>query len=100
MDIRVENLSFGYTEARSVLSGISLASINQETIAIVGASGAGKSTLLRLLCGILPSKKTQFVHGNIAIGSLSQAAYCKTGQVGFMFQEANLLPNLTVRENI
>ena len=71
-----------------------------ETLAIVGASGCGKSTLLRILSGILPNTKSNSLQGEISIDGLTPDQYRQAGKLAFMFQEATLLPHLTVRQNI
>lgn len=100
MKIEINNVTFGYTSSRYVLNNISLNEKGNNVIAIVGASGSGKSTLLRLICGILKKEKNNFFSGSIKINGYSASEFTKQGNVSFMFQEPNLLPHLTVRENI
>ena len=86
----------------NALDGIDL-SINQgEFVVILGPSGAGKSTLLNLLGGM--DKATS---GNIIIGEDDIAKYndkeltrYRANDVGFIFQFYNIMPTLTVEENI
>ena len=47
----LKNVSFGYTKARQVLSGINLVVPRGKLVAVMGGSGCGKTTILRLLCG-------------------------------------------------
>jgi putative ABC transport system ATP-binding protein len=75
---------------------------NGEMVAIIGASGSGKSTLLSLL-GLLDSPD----RGSIDIDGVELASLDSAGrttfrsrQVGFVFQQFNLIPNLSARENI
>lgn len=73
-----------------------------EFVAIVGRSGSGKTTLLNLLAGIdLPSSGKVFVEGE-DLGSLSQSdlAVWRGEKVGLVFQFFQLLPTLTVAENV
>ena len=95
MAILCTNISFTYNVAQSVLQGISFKLEKGKTLAIVGASGCGKSTLLRILSGILTNYK-----GEISIDGLTPDQYRQTGQLAFMFQEATLMPHLTVKQNI
>lgn len=84
------------------LKNISL-SINQgEFVAVVGASGSGKSTLLHLLGGVdKPSSGNVIVDG-VDLYSLSEKelAIFRRRKVGFIFQFYNLIPVLTVEENM
>lgn len=100
MKITISNLSFGYDENTIVLNNVNLNCNNNHTIALVGASGCGKSTFLRLCCGILPKGKKQNFEGTLLIDDDKPADLVKKGQVGFMFQEAALFPNLSVKDNI
>lgn len=100
MALIVSNMSFGYNNASNVLNGINIDVQIGSTMAIVGASGCGKSTLLRLISGILPSSNKELLKGNVSINGLEPNVYIKQGKLAFMFQEATLMPNLTVKENI
>lgn len=100
MKLNIQNITFGFSKDKIVLNDISLQSNENKIIAIVGASGSGKSTLLRLLCGIIKQERKQFFEGNISVDTYSPMAYNELGKIGFMFQEATLFPNLTVKENI
>ena len=69
---------------------------------IVGASGSGKSTLLNMI-GLLdhPTKGNVFIDGtNTSTLSDSQISSFRNHKLGFIFQFANLLPDLTVLENV
>lgn len=98
--LSVKNLSFSFSKEALVLWNVSLNLNKGETLAIVGASGCGKSTLLRLVSGILPNSKSDTFSGTIAIDGALPNDYIKKGKLAFMFQEATLMPNLTVKENI
>ena len=86
----------------NALDGVNL-SINQgEFVVILGPSGAGKSTLLNLLGGM--DKATS---GSIIVGERDIAKYndkqlteYRAGDVGFIFQFYNIMPTLTVEENV
>ena len=75
---------------------------NGEMVAFIGASGSGKSTLLSLL-GLLdsPDKGSIDIDG-VELASLDSGGRTKfrSRQVGFVFQQFNLIPNLSARENI
>lgn len=93
--IDAKDISFHYSEGKQVLQNISFDLEKGKTLAIVGASGCGKSTLLRILSGILIKYE-----GDISIDGLTPDQYRQTGKLAFMFQEATLMPHLTVKQNI
>lgn len=81
---------------------INLSINNHEFIAIVGSSGSGKSTLLNLLGGLdKPTSGKVFIN-NIDITSMNEneLAIFRRRNIGFIFQNYNLISNLTVFENI
>ena len=86
----------------AILKGISFALERAEFVTIMGPSGSGKSTLLHLLAGLdLPSAGSVEIAGkNLSACSEEQRAAIRRQQIGFIFQFFNLLPDLSVRENI
>jgi ABC-type nitrate/sulfonate/bicarbonate transport system ATPase subunit len=100
MFLENRHINFSYSSGRRVLSDITLSLPKGETLAIVGASGCGKSTLLRIISGILPNAKSNYLQGEISVGGLTPDQYRQLGKLTFMFQEATLLPHLTVKQNI
>ena len=93
--------TMGETSVRAV-NELSLSVANNEFLALLGSSGSGKSTLLNLVAGLdRPTSGSIFAHGqNIAsLNSLELARYrCNT--IGMIFQSFNLLPRMTLEENI
>ena len=84
------------------LDGVDLNVEDGEFVAIVGTSGSGKSTLLHMLGGLdRPTSGTVIVDGK-DIFSLKDEALTifRRRRIGFVFQSFNLVPVLTVRENI
>lgn len=98
--ISSRSISFGFQTGQSILKNISFEVAEGKTLAIVGPSGCGKSTLLRIISGILPNAKNNLLAGEIAIDGLTPDQYRQTGKMAFMFQEATLMPHLTVAQNV
>nr|WP_288974720.1 ABC transporter ATP-binding protein [uncultured Shuttleworthia sp.] len=73
-----------------------------EFIAIMGASGSGKSTLLNLISGILPLTSGDiFIRGKSILGMTEEeSAIFRRDELGFVFQDYNLVDTLTIGENI
>ncbi len=84
------------------LRGVDLVIAKGEFTALVGPSGSGKSTLLHLLGGLdKPTSGEVFLEGK-ALSQLSpeQLARLRLSRIGFVFQSYNLIPVLTVLENV
>jgi putative ABC transport system ATP-binding protein len=103
--IVLENLSKSYLEgqtARPVLRQACASFAKGEFVAILGKSGSGKSTLLNLISGIdLPDSGSIFFNGqNLTAMNELRRTIIRRAQIGFIFQFFNLLPTLTVLENV
>jgi putative ABC transport system ATP-binding protein len=99
--IQLENIEKNYG-ARTVFHGINLVVASGEFVAIMGSSGSGKSTLLNLIGGMDVPDQGRVIVDNDIVSSYTEeelTAY-RRQKVGFIFQFFNLLPNLTVAENI
>jgi putative ABC transport system ATP-binding protein len=85
-----------------VLKGVDLAIDRGEFFAVMGPSGSGKSTLLYLLGGLDAPTGGTILIGGREIHTLKDrdASILRRRDVGFVFQFYNLIPNLTVEENI
>jgi ABC-type polar amino acid transport system ATPase subunit len=89
--------------ANEVIRGISLTVERGDVAAIIGPSGGGKSTFLRCINGLEP-----FQGGSVRVGDLTLAPGVNSAaalqavrrKVGFVFQQFNLFPHLTVLENL
>jgi len=90
------------SEAVKALDGVSLSFPAGSFTAVLGVSGSGKSTLLQCAAGLeQPSSGTVRLCGvELARVSDRRRAVLRRQRVGFVFQELNLVPELTVRENI
>ena len=84
------------------LKGINFAVNSGEFVAIMGASGSGKTTLLNILSTLdKPTSGNVFInHQDNSTLNANQLADFRSRQIGFIFQDFNLLENLTNRENI
>ncbi|BAC12315.1 ABC transporter ATP-binding protein [Oceanobacillus iheyensis HTE831] len=103
--LKIENLSKVYGKgdtAVKALDDISFSVDKGEFVAIIGPSGSGKSTLLHLLGGVdRPTEGKVFVDGTDMYElSETQLAIFRRRQIGLIYQFYNLLPILTVEENI
>ena len=103
--VRTENLSKTFLDGKSVIKAtdrVNLTITSGEFTAVVGPSGSGKTTLLNLIGGLTtPSSGKVFVKG-MDINQLKDKELVKfrLHNIGFVFQLLNLIPVLTVEENI
>lgn len=103
--LKVENLTKTYGSGENLVNAVDDVSFSVEKgefVAIVGASGSGKSTLLHLIGGVdRPTNGKIFVDGNdISKMNDDKLAVFRRRQVGIVYQFYNLIPILTVEENI
>mgnify|MGYP002565010442 CR=1 FL=1 len=84
------------------LDGVDFKVAEREFVSIIGKSGSGKSTLLHMIGGLdMPSSGTVIVDGiNLETLNSEQLALFRRRKVGFIFQQYNLIPMLSVWENI
>ncbi len=109
MQIKLRNISKNYLEAEQqhiILDGINVMIDKGEVIALVGPSGSGKTTLLNLISGIdEPDSGEVLIYDNndwlnISAMNDEQKTLYRRHSIGFIFQFFNLIPTLTVLENI
>lgn len=103
--IAIRNLRKHYTEGddrRTIFADLNLDINRGEFVALLGQSGSGKSTLLNLLGGIdLPDAGTIHVDHRIIAGlNEAERTLFRRRHIGFVFQFFNLIPTLTVEENL
>ncbi|WP_213543929.1 ABC transporter ATP-binding protein [Pusillibacter faecalis] len=90
------------SEQVHALDGISLTIDRGEFVAIVGQSGSGKSTAMNIIgCLDVPTSGTYRLGGvDVSTMNDDQQADIRNKMLGFIFQQYNLIPKLTVRENV
>ena len=107
--IKIQNVQHAFTVGRKgqerevpVLQGVSLTIEQGEIVSIIGKSGSGKSTLLQLLAGFMQAKSGSIkINGQEMVGlSEVESAALRLKNFGFIFQNFQLMPSLTVFENV
>lgn len=103
IDIRNITKFYGSGESRfQVLKGISLQIEDGDLVVILGASGSGKSTFLNIISGLERPDGGSIFYDGTEITALSESALTafRRENVGFIFQQYYLLPNLSVDKNV
>ncbi len=103
LEIKQIKKAFGQGESRvEVLRGIDLSLERGEFCVLLGPSGSGKSTLLNIIGGIDSADSGEIVIGGEPMSHMRerQLTMYRRKHLGYVFQMYNLIPNLTVRENI
>lgn len=105
MEIQVKGISkiYGTNESQVVaLSNVSMTISEGDFISIMGPSGSGKSTLLHIISGLDKPSSGSVVYSGTDIhnGNDRKLSSFRRQRIGFIFQQFNLLPVLTARENI
>ena len=93
--------TMGETEVRAV-AGISLDIMEGEFVSIMGPSGSGKSTSMNLIGSLDTPTRGEIYLDNHNISHLEESdlAQIRGKKIGFIFQQFNLIPNLTAQENV
>jgi len=103
IEIKNAKKSYGKGEAQvNAMDGIDLSLEKGKIYAILGPSGSGKSTLLNMLGGLDDIDSGTITVDGTELTNLSKKQMCeyRRKSVGFVFQFYNLIPDLTVRENV
>jgi putative ABC transport system ATP-binding protein len=89
-------------EQIEVLRGVDLAVAAGERVALTGESGSGKSTLLHLIAGLDAADSGEIALGGISVADLGDAgrAELRRDRLGLVFQQFNLIPSLSVEDNL
>lgn len=103
--IELQNVKKRYKMGDTIvmaLDGVSITINEGEFVAIVGPSGSGKSTLMNVIGCLDVASEGSYVLNQIPIGKYHQdeLADIRNQQIGFIFQQFNLLPNFTAIENV
>jgi len=103
--LELKNISKNYFEGNtkhSVLNNFELSISKGEIIILLGKSGSGKSTLLNIISGIdVPDSGSVKIDGtDITKLSEKERTLTRRNKIGFIFQFFNLIPTLTVKENL
>ncbi len=100
--IEIRNLKKYYDNGQTkALNGLNLTIKKGEFVSIIGSSGSGKSTLLNMI-GTLdkPDDGTIIVDGVDVVNTKQNLSKFRCDEIGFIFQLHNLIPNLSVLENV
>ncbi|WGR95976.1 ABC transporter ATP-binding protein [Bradyrhizobium sp. ISRA443] len=103
--LRVTGLTKSYrttSENVAVLRGVDLAVATGESVALTGESGSGKSTLLHLIAGLDAADGGEIRLADTLVSGLDDAgrAELRRDRLGLVFQQFNLIPSLTVADNL
>ena len=103
--LKVKSLSKVYgskTNALTVLSDINFSVLKGESVAIIGPSGSGKTTLLGLCAGLDRVTEGEIILNHISLNELNEdeLAQVRNQNIGFVFQNFQLIPTLTALENV
>jgi putative ABC transport system ATP-binding protein len=103
--LEIRDLHKSYLEGgrtHMVLDGVELTVQPGERVAVLGPSGSGKSTVLNLVSGIDRADQGQISVGGVRVDTMTEheRTVFRREQIGFVFQAFNLIPTLTVLENL
>jgi putative ABC transport system ATP-binding protein len=105
MELKIINVMKTFEKKKtivSVLNNINLLMQQEDFIAIIGRSGCGKTTLLNIIGGLIKPTTGSVEVNKLRLEAMTEYELCeyRNKTIGYVFQTFNLLPTLTVRENI
>jgi putative ABC transport system ATP-binding protein len=100
--VEVKGVSYSWPKGGTVFGGLDLSLGRGERLFISGPSGCGKSTLLSLVAGIVPPSAGEILVGGRSLAKLSGPARdrLRGDDIGYIFQQFNLVPYLSAAENV
>ena len=99
--VELKDVSFGYTRARKILSGVTLTVPKGKLVAVMGGSGCGKTTILRLLCGQYRASSGEVLVSGQSVATMNrEQMYAHRRRLGMLFQFGALFTDLSVFDNI
>lgn len=102
MSLKIEGLKKSFSGSGAILKGINLSIKRGAFESVMGASGSGKSTLLHIVAGLITPDAGTVTIGESEISAMNdtQATCFRRRNIGLIFQDFNLIPSLSVEENI
>lgn len=97
--IETKNLVAGYLPGVNILNGANFFASEGELVGIIGPNGAGKSTLLKSIFGLVKVREGEILLGGESIANLKANELVAKG-IGFVPQNNNVFPSLTIEENL
>jgi putative ABC transport system ATP-binding protein len=101
--IQIKNLKFNYSkQLKSVLEIPFLEFKQNESVFLFGPSGSGKTTLLEILAGVISSQsgEVDILGKKLHLMTSAEKDFFRSEHIGYIFQQFNLIPYLSVKENI
>jgi ABC-type branched-subunit amino acid transport system ATPase component len=97
--IETKNLVAGYLPGVNILNGANFIASQGELVGIIGPNGAGKSTLLKAIFGLVKVREGEVLFNGESIANLQANELVARG-IGFVPQNNNVFPSLTIEENL
>jgi phospholipid/cholesterol/gamma-HCH transport system ATP-binding protein len=99
--VELNDVSFGYTADRKILSGVTLNVPRGKLVAVMGGSGCGKTTILRLICGQHAATQGSVLVGGQSVATMSRdQLFAHRRKLGMLFQFGALFTDMSVFDNI